>query len=208
MLNYTFREMPDMNGRGERILYPKATHTRKISLNELLRYTSESSGFKRGEIYGALSCLIDKMTEFMSLGYSVKLNGMGTFNIALGIADDKERESLDEGSVKRNAQSVKVKSVNFIADKQWTHELNLHTRLERDGKAQQLSHPATTVEERISAARNYLDANTIMSTRQYAALTGLSVSTAQRELVRLRKNPDSGITAKGKGTQKVYIMSK
>ena len=65
-----------------------------------------------------------------------------------------------------------------------------------------------TLEERIEIAKKYLKENLTMHAGDYARITGLSKSTATRELRQLAMNPASGITSRGVRSQKDYILRK
>ena len=85
--------------------------------------------------------------------------------------------------------------------------VNEHCSLERGGVSR-LKNPTLTLEERIAKAHEFLGKYSTMNVSTYADITGLSVSTASRELRRLRNDPASGITCNGRGSNKVYVLAR
>ena len=59
----------------------------------------------------------DELAYYMAQGYSVSIDGVGTFKPTLGIAEGKETDTLDGDEQKRNARSIMVNGVNFRASK-------------------------------------------------------------------------------------------
>ena len=59
--------------------------------------------------------------------------------------------------------------------------------------------------ERIAAAHRFLAKNQFMRIGDYAAITGLSRSSAQRELHELEKYKFSGITSRGSGSHRIWV---
>ena len=64
-----------------------------------------------------------------------------------------------------------------------------------------------TPEERVQCARNYLHEHKFMRVADYADLTGLSYTTAARELRKVGEDPSSGITSKGVKSAKLYMLA-
>ena len=62
------------------------------------------------------------------------------------------------------------------------------------------------VKNRMIVAREFLADHPFMTVRDYAKITGLSYSAAQRELRDSWDNPAYGITAMGEGSHRVYIL--
>ena len=69
----------------------------------------------------------------MAEGQSVTLDGIGTFTPRLGVAKDKEIDSLDGDEPKRNARSIEVNGINYRANKELIRETNLRCDLRRGG---------------------------------------------------------------------------
>lgn len=204
-VNYIMREMPDVRGIGKRVLYPKMVHTRCMGNNEFLDLAAESSSLSRGDIEAALHAVAKKMKEFMALGYSVKIDELGTFCAQLRLGSGKERETLDETEANRNAQSIIVGNVGYIPARKFLSNIHCACRLERDGAVRELKKSPYSADERISLALKFLDVHPFMTASDYASITRLSYPSAIRELHKLRTDPASGIRTMGRAPHLVYV---
>ena len=80
MAKYYLQEMPDMSGKGKRIVYPKVEICRQIKMKQLIERIQERSGvYKSGVVSGILSTLTDVLVDYLSMGYNVQVKGLGTF---------------------------------------------------------------------------------------------------------------------------------
>ena len=113
---YQMKEMPDLQGTGEPITYPKMVMTGQTGTRELAEYIAMTSGFSKGVTEGIICELGEALAHEMGMGRSVKIEGLGVFTPALSIYPDKEREQPQESTTKRNARSIYVSGVNFRTD--------------------------------------------------------------------------------------------
>ena len=156
-------------------------------------------------ILGVLSLVSEKLALCMAEGYSVKLEGIGTFNAKLGVRDDMLPDAFEEGESSRNAKSLLVDGVMYRADKKLIRNTDRKCTLVRGGESRLKKSPFS-LEERIEKARDFLKSHMFMRVPDYVSLTGLSRSTAAEELRKLATNPTSGIMSRGSRSQKVYIL--
>lgn len=200
--------MPDMSGTGEKKAYYKLKTWRKLDSDEFVkRCSSIHRAYGKSVIQGVITAVCEHLAYEISNGYSVKIDGLGTFTAKLGVRKDKEMESFEEGSTKRNALSIEVQGVLFRADKDLISEIDRNCDLERGGE-ERLRKPKTTLEQRTEKARQFLRKNAFMHVDEYASLTGLSYSTASRELRKIASDPTSGITSQGRKSGKLYLLAK
>ena len=139
---------------------------------------------------------------------SVTLDGIGTLSPALGLKKGREREEPDGSGTRRNATSIEVNDVHFRVDKELVREVNRHCRLERSSTQRRLYRSKYTPEERLALALRFLEEHPFMRVGEYAALTGLSQTTAGQELRRWAQTEGSGIDAKGVRSHRVYVREK
>ena len=206
MAKYIKKEIVDLNGKGTTQAYYRLKTWRKLEFEEFTeRCHSLHPAFSKGLISGVLDAIIEQLAYEISNGYSVKIDGLGTFSAKLGVRKDKEMDSFEEGSKKLNAKSIEVTGVSLRVDKKLIREIDLNCDLERGGE-ERLRTSKLSQEERIEKARQYLQQNGFMRVNQYAILTGLSYSTASRELRRLAANPSSGIVSQGRKSSKLYLL--
>ena len=207
MAQYIKQEMPNLNGTEEPQVYYRLKTNRNISSKEFVKHISRNdSAVDRGEIEGVLIRIADGLAELLGNGYSVTLDGVGTFKAGLGLKRDKEMDSFEEDETKRNARSLQLTSINYRADKTLVREANRRCKLERYGESRLRKSPYTK-EQRLQLALEFLDKNSAMRIGDYMKLTGLSRTTATMELKAFRQDPASGITFVGRGSQKVYVKS-
>ena len=207
MAQYIKQEMPNLNGTEEPQVYYRLKTNRNISSKEFVKHISRNdSAVDRGEIEGVLIRIADGLAELLGNGYSVTLDGVGTFKAGLGLKRDKEMDSFEEDETKRNARSLQLTSINYRADKTLVREANRRCKLERYGESRLRKSPYTK-EQRLQLALEYLDKNSAMRIGDYMQLTGLSRTTATMELKAFRQDPASGIAFVGRGSQKVYVKS-
>ena len=207
MAQYIKQEMPNLNGTEEPQVYYRLKTNRNINSKEFVKHISRNgSAIDRGEIEGILIRIADGLAELLGNGYSVTLDGVGTFKAGLGLKRDKEMDSFEEDETKRNARSLQLTNVNFRADKTLVREANRRCKLERYGESSLRKSPYTK-EQRLQLALEYLEKNSAMHIADYMQLTGLSRTTATLELKSFRQDPTSGITFVGRGSNKVYVKT-
>lgn len=207
MAKYVMREMNDVRGDGETVMYPKIERFRQVAWDDFVEDISRGgSNINRGTVENVMMRVVDKLAEYIGRGCTVKIDGLGTFSASLGIKDEKERETTDEGEPKRNAQSVEVKNIKFKVDKKLVENTKLLCRLERNG-VRRMRKMETTKEERLELAKDFLRKNTFMRVDDYVSLTGLSRTRAICELQELRRDENSGIGFVGRGSHKLYVLS-
>ena len=192
---YTMQEMKDLHNENETILYPRMIIKGQCSTEELIEDIAHHTTYNTGELRGMIMALKDAMAREMSRGYSVKLDEIGTFTPSLGITEGKEAEQ-PAGETRRNARSIKIRNINFRADKELIRKTEGHCTLET-------SHHSS--EKRLKMALDFLTTHPYMTVADYMALTGLSHTTAARELQKWGTTPETGILPKGQRTHRVYV---
>lgn len=202
---YVMKEMPDLKGTGERILYPQFAQIEQISTRQLVESIRGKSTFSEGEIEGLIRMIAHEMAYEMAQGHSVKLDGIGTFTPSLALQPGKEREEPEGEGGRRNARSIRVGSVNFRVEKKLVQEVNLHCKPVRAPWKARRSSQKYTEEERLTLALQYLDTEPYLSVADYQKLTGLLRTAATEELRRWASDPDTGIGIAGRGTHRVYV---
>ena len=205
MAKYIKQEMPDILQTGEKKVYYRLKTERNIGPDEFIRSLSHAfSGMSEGDIMRVLIAAADHLGELLGKGYSVTLKDIGTFKATIGLEEDKELDTLDGTEPKRNAQSLRLKGVNFRADKELVKTARANCKLKREGTARIHRSPFNK-EKRLSLALDYLEKNGAMKVADYMTLTGLSHTTAAMELKEFRQDPNSGIDFIGRGSAKVYV---
>ena len=116
MAIYKLQEMPDMQNKGKKRVYPKLVVNRQLNTKEFI----EKMHFRNRAISpsvttAVLTDIADYLGEMLSMGYTVKLDGLGTFSLSLDFDDEKSKE-LTSDDDKMLYRKVTVKDVNFKSD--------------------------------------------------------------------------------------------
>ena len=207
MAKYIKQEMVDLSGKGEEKIYYRLQTERNIDFAELAQQIEQHHGLmNRGLIKNVMSHVVDEMAELLGKGYSVSIDGLGTFRASIGLEEDKEMDTFDGDDTKRNARSLRLTGINYRADKDLIKKANLHCKLERAGESR-LHHTPYSKEERLKLAQQYLEEHGAMRVVEYMELTGLSRTKATLELKEFRQDASTGITFLGRGSSKVYVKA-
>ena len=205
MAKYIKQEMNDLSGKGEEKVYYRLQTERNISFNELTQQIEEHHGMmSRGLVKNVMTHVVDAMAELLGNGYSVTIDGLGTFKASIGLGEDKVMDTFEGDETKRNARSLRLTGINYRADKELVKKSNCHCKLERAGESRLHRSPYTR-EERLQLALQYLSEHGAMRVAEYMELTGLSRTKAAMELKAIRQDASSGITFIGRGSAKVYV---
>ena len=207
MARYIKREMADLNGTGKKQAYYRMQTWRKMSHEEFVnKCTYPGSGVSRAMMDAVLTAVAEELPRLMGMGYSVRIDGLGTFNAKLGVREDKEQDSFEEGEQKRNAKSIEVNGIGFRADKELVSKTDRECDLERGGVSR-LRVSKYSLEQRMALAKKFVEQNAFMRVMDYVGLTGLSHSKASIELRQLCERPDAGFKAQGQGSHRVYVRA-
>lgn len=205
MPKYIKKEIADLNGVGSTQAYYQLESFRMLKFNEFVEHCHAFNGaFSKAVITGVLAAFCDQLARDIANGYTVRIDGLGTFGGKLGMRKDKEMDGFAEGEPKHNATSIVVNGVSFRVDKELVQKIDSQCYLER-GEERRLVAPKYPKAQRVKRAQEYLKKHGFMHVYDYAILTGLSYSSAARELRMLVKDPDSGITSSGRKSSKLYL---
>ena len=205
MAKYIKQEMIDLSGKGEEKAYYRLQTERNIDFKELTQQIEEHHNLmNRGLVKSVMAYMVDEMAELLGKGYSVTIDGLGTFRASIGLEEDKEMDTFDGDETKRNARSLRLTGINYRTDKELIKKANRHCKLERAGESR-LHHTPYSKEERLKLAQQYLEEHGVMRVVEYMELTGLSRTKATLELKEFRQDTSSGITFVGRGSAKVYV---
>ena len=205
MAKYIKQELPDLRKTGEKKAYYRLKTARKIDFQQFIDYiSSHNSGISRGEAFRVLMHATDTLAELLAEGYSVTIDDMGTFKATVGLVEDKEMDSFEEGTPKLNARSLKIDGVSFQADKKLIVNVDKRCDLKRAGVSPICRSPFTK-EERLQKALEYLKSHGAMKVKHYVELTGLSHTVAAKELCVFEHEAASGISSIGRLAGKVYV---
>ena len=57
--------------------------------------------YRKKLVMNVMSHIVDEMAELLGKGYSVSIEGLGSFRASIGLEKDKEMDTFDEDDTKR-----------------------------------------------------------------------------------------------------------
>ncbi len=194
------RMMPDMNGEGKRVMYPKMLIDGVVDTSDLVEALKGRSTFSAADIKGLLAGLADYIAEQTARGMSVRIEELGTFSAALALKADKEREV--EGGRRYKGPSVELRTIRFRPSRALLTAGRKSCRLTRCGEVKKKLLLETEA-ERLAAALDFIGREGVLRLADFVELTGLGRTRASLEL---RKWQDEGaLVARGRASHKVYV---
>ena len=206
MAKYKLQEMPDVHETGKRKVYPKMVVNRTMDTKDIVeKMKLYHRAFSPSVIEGVVMDLEEMLVEMLSMGYNVKLDGVGTFSLSLGFEDEKPTEIQEEGD-KMLYRKVGVKGVNFKAAPEVVKKIHQQTELERDmGGVSVLKKKLYTREDRIARALKVIERDGYITLTSYAHVNNLNRCTASKELKEITSDASSPIDWRGNGSHKVWV---
>ena len=197
-----------------------------VSGEQFIKEVEHRSNLNASLINAVLMEVKDELEELLGQGYAVTLPGIGAFSLGVRLNDRRklqlEMESAAAEAVEQqgkkaksvaepNSARIELHHINFRKDKDFFGNIEKRFNsltLKRLGGRQgsRITIDDKSLRERIALAIDYLSSHPFMRVADYAQITGLSRSSAQRELVEIAENDGFGITATGQGSHRVYVL--
>ncbi len=207
MAKYIKQEMSDLDGSGEQRVYYRMEKRGSLNGRDFIKKVAYTgSGLSEGNVMHVLAIVAKELAYYMGQGYTVSIDGVGTFKPTIGLMEDKVMDDFDSAETKRNARSLEVNGIKFRAARELVRQTASHCDLEKGGTSR-LHHSPYTRDERLELARNFLREHHIMRIADYIEITGLGRFNATKELREFAGSPDSGIISRGRGSSKVYCLA-
>ena len=167
----------------------------------LERMTAYPGSPGKGALMSAFTSLSQMLLTTLPEGHTIKIDGLGTFSLSLEFDDEKTN---DEDPIAY--RSVRIKDINFRADPNLLKALNKETSFVRtETGVRSLAEPRKNREERIKQTLEYIEKHGFLSITDYVRLTGLSRSSASKELRSFEVSPDIPIKGSGQPPHKVWV---
>ena len=99
---YIKREIPDLNGTGRTQAYYQMELT-SMSFDYFVSQCAREGKMEESQILAVMTLVSEKLALCMAEGFSVKLNGIGTFNAKLGVRSDMLQDAFEPGEPNHNA---------------------------------------------------------------------------------------------------------
>ena len=211
MANYIIKEMPAGMGNGKKgRIFPKMQVYTEFDYDKVIELVhTNSPAFSEATVRGVLDTLTVVLKSYLPMGHTMKIDNLGVFSLSLEFADNKletdSQQETQETASKKKYHHVRVRGVNFKADKKLVDEINKENTFERTNGTTTSPSPYSP-EERLQRALNHIDKHGFITLQEYTNLNRLSYSSASRELAKLVANPSSGVKAKGAASHKVWVL--
>lgn len=212
MPTYYKREIADLNGTGEKQYRYELRSEGAVGTEYIAqRLHSTYRALGKPELVGIIGDVVSAIAETLAEGRTVTIDNMGSFSLSLGLEDYSKDTVKTQRTGEPNARRICVTNVRFKAQRQFIGEVNnlCRGRLHRDASGPvTLRRPQSTLEERIQLALQHIRQHGFMRLIDYVQLTGLSRTTASKELRTLVRDSSVPITSEGLRTHKVYVEMK
>ena len=211
MAKYKLQELNDLRDEGKRRVYPKMVTNRTLSRKEFVKMMQNyHRGISESTTEAVLTDVVDMLTDMLSMGYNVNLEGFGTFSLSLGFEDDKPTEMQTDDDMMKY-RKVGVKNVNFNSSPEFVKAVKMETDcdLEREmSGVKVIRKQLYSKEERIARALDVIEKNGVLTLGDYASINNLSRTSASMELKELTCDKSSPIDSLGRGSHKVWVKRK
>lgn len=210
MARYIKQEMPDLTGTGKPKSYYRLENMGNKDTDEVISHVcSHANGISEGALLHSLSALSDALAEFLSQGYTVSLDGIGTFRASVGLRKkpDVGVKSADSSSARLRASSLEINGVGFRPDKSLLKKCDSLCSLTKGGERKANSSPYSE-QERMDRLYRYLrdGGNHFIRVREYAEMMRMPVSTACLELRKMSEKEGTRLGSEGSRSTKVYLL--
>lgn len=190
-------------------------HKGRIGGEQFIKEVVHRSSYNKAVITGVLIGVADELAEQLGKGFAVELPGIGVFNIGVKMKTNKKQADSEGNETEEktlDARYLRLDHINYRKNK------DLYKAVDEQFRKQKISRvygkegvrikksKYPQVKNRMIVAREFLANHPFMTVRDYATITGLSYSAAQRELKASWEDPAYGIAAKGYGSHRVYIL--
>lgn len=195
MPKYVLQELPDEMTDGKKVLFPKMQTYTLHDFETVLKHMHTYAGsFSEGSMRAVIDALVQTMKSWMTLGHSIKIDGLGVFSLSLGFNTSKYHH-------------VYIKGINFKPDAELLADMNSEATFDKaETEVKTINKNKMSREERIAKAKAIIEKHGYMTLTDYLVATNLSRSSASRDLANIVADPTSGITTRGSHSHKVWVI--
>lgn len=219
MPNYVLQELPEELTDGKKVLFPKIQTYTLHDYDKVLKHMHTYAGsFSEGTMRAVIDALVQTMKEWMPMGHSMKIDGLGVFSLSLGFDTSmpSERQQVlnntddeTEQEVKTKYRHIRIKGINFKPDAELLKDMNREATFDRPDTEVKTPHRSQlSRSQRIAKAKAIIEANGYMTLTDYTIACGLSRSSASRDLKNMVEDPTTGIKTRGSHSHKVWVIKK
>lgn len=209
MPTYYKREIADLNGTGKRQYRYEVRSAGTLSLEHLARKLRQSyRAIGESEVVGIVNGVVRALAESLADGYTVSIEGLGSFSLSLGTHEYSDNTRPTEQQGEANARRIYVRGVNIKASPALVRQADrlCQGRFRREGGGPVLiRQPRGTREQRIQQALGLIRQRGYMRLGDYAQAMHISTSTASRELKDFCQDSSVPIQTQGRGPSRLFV---
>lgn len=174
-IKYDFKANPFKEKDGKPVLYPAVVVKETITTDHIVKELSKHSAYSAGCVVGVLQEVADMVVSHLRQGKNVRLDGLGTFSLALSSREVTDRKEI-------RAASVRIKKVNFRPVPELVKRVRLDTDILRAEFGFLPTGKKYTKEERWKLLEAYLKEHGSITRLVYSECLGMARTTAAYEL--------------------------
>lgn len=209
MARYIKQEMPDLHKTGVNKCYYRLQNEGNISTDKLVANIALHAGncLSEGILMNAITEISQEMVRLLGDGYTVTLDGIGTFSATIGLKKGEEMDDIDSKGPKHNARKIEVKNVEYKSDKTFVKNIRRRCDLEKAG-TRRVNRSPYSKNQREQLLLKYLkeSGRNFITVAQYCDMTQLPKSSGAKELKAWAEDKNSQIDWEGAGSHKVYVL--
>lgn len=219
MANYVLQQLPEELTEGKKVLFPKMQTYTLHDFETVLKHMQTYAGnFSEGAMRAVIDALVQTMKNWMPMGHSIKIDGLGVFSLSLGfdtstpserkLASEQKEAGNEPGNTTKTAyRHVCIKGINFKPDAELLADMNREASFDRvETTVKVPTKSKLSREQRIDIAKAIIREQGYMTLADYTRESGQSRSSASRDLKMLTTDPMSGIKTRGSHSHKVWVM--
>lgn len=182
---YDFKTSPDIQGEKEQpTLYPQIVVSGTKNLKDLAKDIARRSTVHEGTVVGLLCDLESIIANYLADGYNVKLGELGTFSATLTC-----RKVTDKSEIR--AASVHFDNIKFKPTRKFRKEVRSKGKLERAEYGFRTSSTRYSAEERFVRLTNYLKEHSIITCKEYCALTRVAENKSRQRTTPMEQRKEN-----------------
>lgn len=108
---------PGEGKTGKQICFPKLTGSMKMNLRDVSKILAQRSSLSEGDVYAVVVNLVDLIPEMLMNGYSIKLDGLGSFRLHAKVTTEENPKDV-------NVHNIKGLRISFRPDNLMKNELS------------------------------------------------------------------------------------
>ncbi|WP_455666686.1 HU family DNA-binding protein [Phocaeicola sp.] len=187
-------------GDGEKKKYHvRTTNRQTIASNDLIRKAVQHSGVSRPAWMGVVEELIDSLSEHLSEGKRIHIDGLGYFSINIGSSESENPKAMTR-------RTIRITGINFQPEKSFLKGIRNKATFVRE---RYKSHTADLSPIEIDGLlTEYFKDHRSITCTQFQQTCGMTRTTAYRRLAVLVQGEHPSLQREGYKNSTVYIPTK